>query len=94
MNRQPVTLRANDSINLTTGVVTRSETLPCGHGVIHQGSSGDCLRCFATATHADRLRIRNLKGLRANYLVALQLMINQDPSIPPAVKIECELRSN
>jgi hypothetical protein len=125
MNRQPVTLRAHDSINLTTGVVTRSpataqphllpglrrndlrhlhaaiiaapvhtpgpdcqactpEPLPCGHGKIHQGSSGECLRCFASASHADRLRDRNLRGLRANYLVALALVIDQDPSIPSA----------
>jgi hypothetical protein len=90
MNRQPVTLRAHDSINLTTGVVTRSdsrELLPCGHGLIHQGSSGECLRCFATANvedlgHEDRLRNRNLRGLRANYLVTLQLMIENDQSIP------------
>lgn len=63
MNRQPVTLHAHDSVNLTTGVVTRSDR-------------------SQPQTANDRLRNRNLIGLRANYLVALQLMIEQDPSIP------------
>jgi len=34
------------------------------------------------ANPQPRLRNRNVKGLRANYLVALQYMIEKDPAIP------------
>ncbi len=65
-----ITLKANDSINLTTGVVTRCDVadLPS------QTANG--------LDHSDRLRIRNLRGLHQNYLVALWLVILGDESIP------------
>lgn len=65
-----ITLKSNDSINLTTGVVTRCDVadLPS------QTANG--------LDHSDRLRNRNLRGLHQNYLVALWLVILGDESIP------------
>lgn len=80
----PVTLRRHDSINLTTGVVTRSdrEFLPCGHGVIHQGSSGQCLRCVATAKPSfGSILEGHVEGIRANDLESLYSAIRCNASL-------------
>jgi hypothetical protein len=37
----------------------------------------------------DRLRTRNVNGLRANYLVTLQLVIENDPEIPHLCGASC-----
>jgi len=89
---QSVTLREGESINLSTGVVTQRERLtplciPCQEGIDAndlQTLSGHLYRHESPSkidwvvTHSDR----NRRGLRNNYLVVLQLMIERDPSIP------------
>lgn len=67
--RQSVTLRQGDVYSLTTGKITRSE--------IHNPDP--------KIQRKIALRNRNVKGLRANYLVALMYMIEKDPSIPHQV---------
>lgn len=63
MAHQSVTLRSNDSINLSTGVITRSSQ---------------------SQTDTERHHQIMIKGLRSNYLLALQRAIEDDPSIPMA----------
>lgn len=72
MSLQPITLRHGDSVNLTTGMITRapqSTKIAYDHSVVCE-----CNAC--------RIRSRNLKGLRNNYLITLKLMIERDTSIP------------
>lgn len=59
MNRQSVTLRAHDSINLTTGVVTRSDRCHFCDEPCHLGLCAPVATANPTVNEAMTVRIRN-----------------------------------
>jgi hypothetical protein len=60
----------------------QSVTLTQGQSIsLITGKITDVATANQEANPQARLRNRNLKGLRANYLVALQYLIEKDPTI-------------
>lgn len=75
---------------------TQSVTLTQGQSISLLTGKITSVAVATKEAKGDRLRNRNVKGLRANYLVALQLLILQDPEIPvgcPCIDPQCDLHN-
>jgi hypothetical protein len=78
MNRQPVTLYAHDSVNLTTGVVTRSSQ-SCEHLILVAHREGLAMNDLETLFSA--IKVNALHGTLGLYSRAFGDVYPADPRV-------------